>query len=112
MHRVAYVVVGLEALAIGIYVVSARVADSFLPERGGSGDATSIYLWNGRAAIAFWLLVALWLVALGRVALRALRSSGSVDAVARTPSRGVDALAVAFPILGLLIGYAGLLVLD
>ena len=111
MHRVAYVVVGLEALAIGIYVVSVRVADSFLPERGGSGDATSIHLWNGRAVLA-WLLVALWLVALGRVALRARRISGSVAAVARTPLRGVDALAVAFPILGLLIGYAGLLVLD
>lgn len=112
MHRVAYVVVGLEALAIGIYVVSVHVADSFPPERGGSGDATSIHLWNGRAALAFWLLVALWLVALGRVALRARRISGSVAAVARTPLRGADALAVAFPILGLLIGYAGLLVLD
>ena len=49
---------------------------------------------------------------LARVALRALRSSGSVDAVARTPSRGVDALAVALPILGLLVGDVGLSVLD
>jgi hypothetical protein len=112
MHRVAHIVVGLEALAIGVYFVSVHVADSFLPERGGSGDATSIYLWNGRAALAFWLLVALWLVALGRVALRALRISGSVAAVTWMPPRGVDALAVALPILGVLVGYAGLLVLD
>lgn len=108
MHRVAYVVVGLEALAIGIYVVSVRVADSCLPERGGSGDATSIHLWNGRAALAFWLLVALWLVALGRVALRApnqrkCRRSGA-DAAARggcagrsfSDSRAVDRLRWSF----------------
>jgi hypothetical protein len=112
MHRVTRVVVGLEALALGVFFVSVRVADSFLPERGGSGDATSIYLWNGRAALAFWLLVALWLVALGRVALRALRLEGSMAAVTRVAPRGIDALAVCLPLLGLVVGYATLMVMK
>lgn len=111
MHRVTRIVVGLEAAALGVYFICVYVADSFLPERGGSGDAKSIFLWNGRAAFSFWLLVTLWLVAVVRVAVRALRKEDSLVSVAQTIPRGADALSVGLPLLGLAVGYVGLMVM-
>jgi hypothetical protein len=112
MSRTTRVVAVLECAVLGGYFLSVHTADSFLPERGGSGDATSIYLWNGRAVAAFWFLVVLWLVALALVAYHVLRRERSAFSLLQAVPRGADAVAVGLPLVGLFIGYVALLVLQ
>jgi hypothetical protein len=100
-----------EVLSLGTFFFSTRVADSYMPEHGGSGDAASIYLWNGRAGLAFWSIVVLWVAALGIALHRQIRGGGSVAGFLTDFPRGAVALAAALPVGGLLIGYLVLLLL-
>lgn len=112
MRRAAFIIVAIELLVLIAFFFSARAADSVLSERGGSGDAALLNLWNTRAAFAFIALVALWLLSLGQVVFESIRGQLSFVGVALTAPRGMSALAVGLPVIGFAVGYAILLALK
>ncbi len=63
-RRTICAIIFLQALTLASFFLSVRVADSYLPELGGSGRASSIYLWNGLANLAFLVLAGLWVTSL------------------------------------------------
>ena len=107
--RLPYILVGGEIVLLGAFFVSVWIGDSFLPERGGSGDAQSIYLWSGRAGLAFWLLAALWVVAMVRLAFLVFRRRQHAASSIATNLGGIDAVSAGFPLFGLVLGYTVLL---
>jgi hypothetical protein len=98
-HRAIYTDIFLQVLALALFFLSGRVADSSLPELGGTGQASSIYLWNSLADLAFLVLVGLWVVALWQVVRTSMASGYSLL------PQGSGALAVSLPVLGLVAGY-------
>jgi hypothetical protein len=103
--RTISAIILLEALTLASFFLSVRVADSYLPELGGSGRASSIYLWNDLANLAFLVLAGLWVASLW-LAVRANMANGrSLSQALSHAPQGSSALAVSLPILGLLAGY-------
>jgi hypothetical protein len=98
-------IVIFQVFALTSFFLSVRVADSYLPELGGSGRASSIYLWNGLADLAFLVLAGLWVVALWLVVRVNMHSGRSLWQTLSHAPQGFSALAVSLPILGLLAGY-------
>jgi len=97
-------VAALQVVALSSFFYSIQVADSFLPERGGNGDGTEIAIWNNRASLAFGVLTILWLTALVLAIIAARRGGFSYRRAVLSAPQGLQALAVALPVCGLLAG--------
>ena len=104
-HRFSYVLVGLEIALLLAFFTCVSVGDSYLPERGGSVEAESFYLWSGRAGIAFWSLAALWCVAVTRLVVLGFRNSKGAATSMATSLGGIDAVSTGLPMFGLVLGY-------
>ena len=104
-RRTICAIIFLQALTLASFFLSVRVADSYLPEPGGSGRASSIYLWNGLANLAFLVLAGLWVASLWLVVRANMASGRSLWQTLSHAPQGSSALAVSLPILGLLGGY-------
>ena len=104
-HRFPYVLVGLEVALLIAFFACVSIGDSYLPERGGRGEAESFYLWSGRAGIAFWSLAALWCVAVTRLVVLGFRNSKGGAKSLATSLGGIDAVSVGLPVFGLVLGY-------
>ncbi len=95
----------IEGAALIAFFYSVRVADSYLPELGGTGDGTAIGLWSARATFAFFTLGRLWVTAVGTAVCLSIRSGWSLGQAVSSTQRGLSALAVAVPPVGLIVGY-------
>lgn len=86
-----------------MFLTAAHLADTFLPERGGTGDPTGFNLWSSRAGLAFWTLVALWLVSLVLILIRTVQ--GMVGKATFSGAlNGMGAVAVLLPPIGFIAG--------
>jgi hypothetical protein len=108
MRRVVNIIVVLEVVTLAAFFISTRMADSLLPEGGGRGDATLMALWNSRAALAFGCLVGLWLLAVAETMVRTFRNRPRGAAILRAAAN----VGVSLPVIGLLLGYLALVVLN
>jgi hypothetical protein len=101
----------LEALSLLTFFGAIRRADATLPERGGSGDPTTIQLWNN---LAVWSIIALALlfVVSALIYWRTPRVVESPERRLTQPLRGLSGLSVSLPVLGLVGGYLLLLLFD
>ena len=106
MRPAAYTIVTLEILALGSFLALVATARSFSQLRGGGGDSALISLWNSRAALAFWSLAALWLVALTLCLIQAMR----IESTATKFPLTLAAFGVALPAVGLVLGYIAVIV--
>jgi hypothetical protein len=87
-----------EVIALTGFFASAWRADSFLPERGGSGDPGAIHAWNSAAGLLFWALVLTWC---GCLLLRSFKVRGLGYAVLLIPPYGILGGYFALLVLGL-----------
>jgi hypothetical protein len=104
-RRALCAIIFLQVFTLASFFLSVRVGDSYLPEFGGSGRASSIYLWADLASLAFLVLAVLWFAALWLVVRANMGSGRSLWQTLSHVPQGFSALAVSLPILGLLAGY-------
>ena len=110
-HRFPYVLVGVEIALLLAFFACVSIGDSYLPERGGSGEAASIYLWGGRAGIAFWSLAALWVLAITRLVVLGVRNGKCAAQSMAASLHGIDAVSAGLPVFGVVLGYIILILL-
>src|SRR3954470_10638957 len=99
-----------EIIILGWFFYSVREADHAMP-KGGGGDAFVADLWNGRASLAFTILIGVWLVAVALVLANAAKTRSFAPLVRGFPYSSPVTWSLVIPVVGLIFGYAALAVL-
>jgi hypothetical protein len=99
-----------EIIALVWFFYSVIEADRAVP-KGGGGDILAAHLWNGRASIAFAVLVGVWFVAVTMVLVHAAKTRSLAPLIRGLPYSSPVTWSLAIPIVGLMVGYVALIVL-
>src|ERR1700735_2681878 len=108
MRCFGWIYLAVEAILLVAFVSAGHHADTFLPEFGGDGNGAKIGEYNGLAAAAFWLLVALWLVAILMESARPFIANNP-SAFWKVVTLPTYRSAIALPLVGVVGAYVGLL---
>ena len=101
MRFATSVLLAFETAALFIFFGAARHADSFLPERGGNGDATAIAFWNTIAGVTCYALLGLFLTASALTWFQRVPRHVPASVWFRSSLRGAQGLAATLPVFGL-----------
>jgi hypothetical protein len=100
-RALAWLVVVLELASLGIFVFANRKAEMFTPSSAHSGDVGLMFLWEGRAGLAFWSLAVLWGISVLLTVVRTSDTGNYWRRWLRAHVTGVFALATLLPLVGL-----------
>jgi hypothetical protein len=104
-RALAWLLVAIEALLLGVFLFAARKAASLVPGATRGGDVELMGLWNGRAGLAFWSLALIWVAAVLVTFTRPREVETTGRLRFREKVQGVFALATLLPLFGLVGEY-------